>query len=100
MPVVSKCCAFALKFCDRKGIFGQILSIYQYRIRVALWTQTPEYVVRMHKNVGAFREIRVMFTLEAQESPGALTTKTRIEVRKKYECYRDRKGDRGNSGNH
>jgi hypothetical protein len=41
-------------------------------------------------------KIRAMLYLEAQESPGARTTETEKRRKKKYECCRDQKGNRGN----
>jgi len=49
--------------------------------------------------VGAFQKSVRCSIREAQESPGALTTKTK-KKQGKNECYRNQKGNRGSVGNH
>jgi hypothetical protein len=56
----------------------------------------PTKICANAQNIWRVLKIRAMFYLEAQESPGALTTETKKRRKKKYECCRDQKGNRGN----
>jgi hypothetical protein len=57
---------------------------------------SPKYLCKCKKTGWHIPEIRAMVYSEAQESPGALTTKTKKRRKEKHECYRYPKGSVGN----
>jgi hypothetical protein len=76
-------CAIALKFCDKKRWIWRKIEKFQASTANPPSEAESKNVCANAKPYWRVSDIRAMFGLEAQDSPGALTTKTKNRSKEK-----------------